>query len=105
MSFRARRRGVGMVGVDGISMVPSEVAGYRAPQVRMNEPGQQVKSKFEEGAKYATTDGEVTKEFFEFVEAANDGMQAFEGTAVKAAHGYVATDDTSALSIDGVLAE
>lgn len=94
-----------MAGADGISMVPSEVAGYRAPQVRMNEPGQRIQSKFEEGAKYATTDGEVTKELFDLVEAANEGMQAFEGTAVKAAHGYVAADDMSALTIDGVLAE
>lgn len=92
-----------MVGVDGISMVPSEVAGYRAPQVRMNEPGQVIRSGLEEGAKYATTDGDVTEELFRFVEASNAGMQAFEGTAVQAAHDYQGADNMSALTIDGVL--
>ncbi|MEV8440685.1 hypothetical protein AB0425_25160 [Actinosynnema sp. NPDC051121] len=92
-----------MAGADGISMVPSEVAGYRAPSLGLNNPGQQLQSGLDEGKKYAATDGDVTKEFFDFVKAANEGMQAFEGTAVKAAHGYAAADDMSALTIDGVL--
>ena len=92
-----------MADIPQISMIPSTVESYQAPAIAKINPSQKIQSKLEAGKRFAELDPDVIQEFFDFTQAANDNMLAFQGTAREGAKHYMGADTLSALTIDGVL--